>query len=604
MLAALLLLGILPLAAMPFMEGAKVADGDPGEGAPEEPEAPDARTGIDDMLGDDDAGGDGPDGDDGPDGEVYRLGAEAGEAVLPGFEPGVDMVEVDLSTIAGDIYYDTVETPEGSAIGLSVGEDEVLTLRFPDLAQLPAGDISLSLTDDETGEVYTVLLSDALDELQALDPLGYFAQPVDDEAIPEYRTVIPDPMDFSTMRVRLRRGEYSSPLQLADDFVLLCRNALVFNPSATNPYRVAAKSLHGRGQAVLQAQFGLHLDHHLTAALLDHRQIAGELDHVTETLLVMHQHRLALEFGPVPARLVEFPGRAAVEQPAAFVTFEPLLQATHLKQCQRPVPLAVDVILVKRQRLVEAAQRGIGLTQIAQDEAEVVVSFRRARREPHRLLMRRHRHLEPAQLAERIAHVGIDAGIVGFQHKRAAITRHRRFELSQRTQRDTHIVVNVRLFRVEQQRLAVSVDRILELAFTVQAGGNIEHAHRLALAERDALVFRQRTPDFELFGIHRMRFRLNRFRGFLFARTKDRLGALFLRRGTGLRGLFRHAGCPPLDTRPRILQGVLPDRKRAKRPCARACAYLRWILVKLWRVRSPVGGRSPPCRRRPRSDAP
>uniref|UniRef100_A0A0D3KNP6 Bromo domain-containing protein n=1 Tax=Emiliania huxleyi (strain CCMP1516) TaxID=280463 RepID=A0A0D3KNP6_EMIH1 len=76
-----------------------------------------------------------------------------------------------------------------------------------------------------------------MDELQALDPLGYFAQPVDDEAIPEYRTVIPDPMDFSTMRVRLRRGEYSSPLQLADDFVLLCRNALVFNPSATNPYR-------------------------------------------------------------------------------------------------------------------------------------------------------------------------------------------------------------------------------------------------------------------------------------------------------------------------------------------------------------------------------
>lgn len=46
---------------------------------------------------------------------------------------------------------------------------------------------------------------------QALDPLCYFAEPVDEETEPTYRTVIPDPMDFSTMRGKLYRGEYSRP---------------------------------------------------------------------------------------------------------------------------------------------------------------------------------------------------------------------------------------------------------------------------------------------------------------------------------------------------------------------------------------------------------
>ena len=114
------------------------------------------------------------------------------------------------------------------------------------------------------------LLSDALDELQALDPLGYFATPVDEELIPEYRTVIPDPMDFGTMRARLHRGEYTRegaarPIQqgaarpipegasrLVNDFGLLCRNALVFNTKGDNPFRVAAKGLHKRGQEVLR----------------------------------------------------------------------------------------------------------------------------------------------------------------------------------------------------------------------------------------------------------------------------------------------------------------------------------------------------------------
>ena len=98
-------------------------------------------------------------------------------------------------------------------------------------------------------------LRDALDELQGLDPLRYFAEPVDEDQIPEYRTVIPDPMDFATMRVKLERGEYTAPKHLADDFRLLCRNAIVFNTNNGNPFRVAAKQLHAAGDAVLHQLF-------------------------------------------------------------------------------------------------------------------------------------------------------------------------------------------------------------------------------------------------------------------------------------------------------------------------------------------------------------
>jgi hypothetical protein len=102
-------------------------------------------------------------------------------------------------------------------------------------------------------------MSDALDELESLDPLGYFGSPVDEELIPEYRSVIPDPIDFGTMRARLYRGDYTHSSQLVDDFALLCRNALVFNTKADNPFRVAATALHRRGQLVLRAAFDSNL---------------------------------------------------------------------------------------------------------------------------------------------------------------------------------------------------------------------------------------------------------------------------------------------------------------------------------------------------------
>ena len=42
-------------------------------------------------------------------------------------------------------------------------------------------------------------------------------------------------------------GEYREHKELADDFGLLCRNAIVFNTKLDNPFRLAAKQLHADG---------------------------------------------------------------------------------------------------------------------------------------------------------------------------------------------------------------------------------------------------------------------------------------------------------------------------------------------------------------------
>lgn len=108
-----------------------------------------------------------------------------------------------------------------------------------------------------TAEHFTIA-QDALDELKALDPLLYFAEPVDEDAEPTYRSIIPDPMDFSTMRKKLMNGWYTpgrERQELGDDFLLICRNALVFNTKLDNPFRIAAKRLHTHGIHVLRTLF-------------------------------------------------------------------------------------------------------------------------------------------------------------------------------------------------------------------------------------------------------------------------------------------------------------------------------------------------------------
>lgn len=60
--------------------------------------------------------------------------------------------------------------------------------------------------------------------------------------IPDYFTVIKQPMDLGTIRSKLHSGEYSSPLQFAADVRLTFKNAMTYNPPG-NDVHIMAQTL-------------------------------------------------------------------------------------------------------------------------------------------------------------------------------------------------------------------------------------------------------------------------------------------------------------------------------------------------------------------------
>ncbi|PWN38836.1 Bromodomain-containing protein, partial [Ceraceosorus guamensis] len=57
-----------------------------------------------------------------------------------------------------------------------------------------------------------------------------FCFPVDEAEVPNYRSVISNPMDFQTMQNKLEAEEYRTPEDFKDDLLLVMRNAQTFNP--------------------------------------------------------------------------------------------------------------------------------------------------------------------------------------------------------------------------------------------------------------------------------------------------------------------------------------------------------------------------------------
>ncbi|KAH9853195.1 Bromodomain-containing protein [Lenzites betulinus] len=71
-----------------------------------------------------------------------------------------------------------------------------------------------------------------------------FYEPVDPVkmGIPEYPKVVKKPMDLATMKKKLDAGEYATAEKFRDDFRLMIKNCMTFNP-AGNPVHEAGKSL-------------------------------------------------------------------------------------------------------------------------------------------------------------------------------------------------------------------------------------------------------------------------------------------------------------------------------------------------------------------------
>ncbi len=210
MLAALLLLGVLPFAAMPFFEGGTLADGPERPADDDGPGDPADTGGPGDLL--DDVAEPAQE-DDAPEGESYQFAADAQEATLYAFEPGLDSVDIDLTGAAGDITYDMAQGAEGAVLSIALGGDGVLTLHFEGLTEVPSGDIALTLTDDDTDEPFTLALSDAA--LLLDEPLEGVLDPVDPEEPGE-----PGPVDPVPALEPVDPEEPDEPGPVTDDPVL------------------------------------------------------------------------------------------------------------------------------------------------------------------------------------------------------------------------------------------------------------------------------------------------------------------------------------------------------------------------------------------------
>lgn len=175
MLPALILLGLLPLAALPMLQGSEEADV-----VPDDPESP-AET-----------AGDGPENDEGT---VYSVAAQPDSTLIESFRPGIDSVELDLTGGNGEIHFETSHSPDGATLALSLNDASVATVAFSGLAEVPSGDIFLRLLDDESGEVYDLALSDAILEGES-GPLSSALDPLDPEGPDGVGTLQPaDPLD-------------------------------------------------------------------------------------------------------------------------------------------------------------------------------------------------------------------------------------------------------------------------------------------------------------------------------------------------------------------------------------------------------------------------
>lgn len=86
------------------------------------------------------------------------------------------------------------------------------------------------------------LLENVLKALEKRDPHQFFAWPVTDDIAPGYSAIISKPMDFSSIRQKNEENKYATLQEFADDFQLMCDNAIKYNHHET-VYNKAARKL-------------------------------------------------------------------------------------------------------------------------------------------------------------------------------------------------------------------------------------------------------------------------------------------------------------------------------------------------------------------------
>lgn len=80
-----------------------------------------------------------------------------------------------------------------------------------------------------------------LESLYAKDTHEIFGEPVDIDEVPDYMDVVKIPMDLSTMRQKLRLGEFITLDDMENDFNLMIQNCLAYNNKDTIFYRAGIR---------------------------------------------------------------------------------------------------------------------------------------------------------------------------------------------------------------------------------------------------------------------------------------------------------------------------------------------------------------------------
>ncbi|XP_073284772.1 uncharacterized protein [Primulina huaijiensis] len=83
------------------------------------------------------------------------------------------------------------------------------------------------------------LLVFILQRLQKKDTRGAFSEPVDPDELPDYHEIIKQPMDFGTVNKKLDSGAYKTLEELEEDVLLICSNAMTYNPPDSIYHRQA-----------------------------------------------------------------------------------------------------------------------------------------------------------------------------------------------------------------------------------------------------------------------------------------------------------------------------------------------------------------------------
>jgi len=91
----------------------------------------------------------------------------------------------------------------------------------------------------------------------------YFSEPVDfvKLGIPDYPTIIKEPMDFSTIGQNLEQNVYSSHEEFAQHMRLVFRNAITYNVRRDNPVHMAAREMSDifeERYRIMVSQLGVH----------------------------------------------------------------------------------------------------------------------------------------------------------------------------------------------------------------------------------------------------------------------------------------------------------------------------------------------------------